>query len=1624
MYKDSFMTNYIFEATDQQDAVTFPCSATQKQFWLLNRIMPDNPAYNIPLAFIAGADFDLDVLQRCFQTLVARHEVLHSLFKLDGDELTQQLLENYQFVIEPETLPADVSLEDYAQERCSKAFNLEFDTAFRASCTQLPDGRYLIIFCFHHIAVDHSAVLIFEQEFKTLFQAYSNGETCELPELEVQFGDYVLWYNENYTDEDLEPAYTFWQDLLQGHSGELNLPLDIERQPDNKGKGSELIFHADKPHSDVILQFTRQRGLSPYVAGLTALKVLLHRYSGQSDIIIGSPFTERGQLEELENVVGCFLNMLPLASHVHGHETFLELIDQQNIVFQGALDNAIVSIEGIINRTNMPRKPGMNPVFQAGFTFQDPPADMAIPGVQIESLPVYSGGAMYDLHLWLWDDNGQLGGLIWYAAECFHESTIKKFADDFQSLYARLATNPDVPVSTLLGAVHLSEFDADLPANALSSASVRHFAAAQEPKAPVLLPQVVASCWTLTDSVTEQQIQSRLAELSQQKGVDLSRVIRQSGDAFEWESLSESVALQTHRCASVSDAQAIFERSIKALETPSLGNPLTEVHWVSCDDGASLLAVLAHPSCMDAAAVNALGGFLIGAESAVDPVPYRPQFKPDYHAHSAHLSRFWKDYVGSEWEVLSLVPDSPRALEFLGAADKVSLQISADQSNGVVQMAQQLGVSVPMLWLSILGLLLYRHTQQDEFGLGVAVDTAASGMVGSNVLPFRMECDGAETITSVVERVSRDVTRLCHLGAFPYNDIVAYSPQNDGELDRLPLTQALIRITGHSGDHSAQRTTLKPRVQGDLEFDVVVGSDSVAIDLAFARDVFSANSMQALLDRLPLMISGLLKGAHQTVDLLPIERPEDKAEKVGVAQGPEYELLAPNMVDMFKDSFQQHGDRVALLDENQSLTYDELWARAGEVAQVLVEKELQGTLVALYLDRTVDMIVALLGVLRAGATYVPLDPDNPLERIRVVLEDSGAKCCITDKAHEEGLNSLGLPISMMPIESFEPASNPIDLDTIHCDAAQPAFVIFTSGSTGRPKGVAIPHRAVVNFFQFIADKPGMNKDDIVLATTTLSFDMAVIELLIPLIVGARAFIATRRDAVDGARLQHLIDTQGVTFLQATPTSWRILLASGWTGSARMKALSGGEALTSDLRDQLLPKVKELWNCYGPTETTVDSTVKHVLADTPSSCIGAPVGNTTVHVMNVALQPQPLGVMGELCIGGLGLALGYYGRDDLTAERFVTLPDGERVYRTGDRVYQDRNGEVHYFGRLDDQVKIRGYRIELGEIEARLREQPHIENAVVIVVGKTAAERRLIAYYQVDESGEVSAAELKAALSASLASYMVPQQFVLVDIMPRTSSGKVDKKRLAAMPLPEIGEDDHLSLDQEASQAIAALDEVAEAVVVIDANKKERFCHYLLENDAYINPTALRKLGRELGKDGLPLRQFQEVEVFSKDENGAIAWRSLYDSASSDQSPQTDMEKYIHKLWCELFARTNIKRSDNFFDIGGHSLLAVQVLVRLREDHGIQISQDKLLMGTLEVFALECEKHLKPETTDDRELSTPSEQRAEPVEKRTENIASEEAEREPSTSESDEPSQQPEGKDDSKGLLSRFFKRKK
>ena len=1028
-------------ATIEKEAkFEYSLSPTQSALWFMHEIAEDNSAYNIPLAMRYKGSLIVSALKSAFALLIERHEILRTTYGEHHGEMIQ-LISSCGIVDFRESQVEAAQLENSLNKAAQEPFDLRNGSSIYCHVFKVAEDDHVVLLNLHHISVDHTSLMQLMRELEQGYNKFSKGETPQFEKPHLHYADYVHWLKQQPNEQEQKDKIEIWKQRLENFSGVLDLPLDKPRPSIASGAGAQYLFEYDTQLSEKAAKFSSEHSVSLYITLLSNFCILLNRYSKQDDVIVGTPFANRANQEDLQGVVGCFINTLPLATNLADCRNFESVIAEVKSVMFEAYDNQDVPLNKIVDAVHPVRDLSYNPLFQVGFIFQEPPAGIELNGLNSELIPVHSGGAMYDIHVWIWQKEGRLSGLIWYNTDVFIESTIARLSEHF----------------------------------------------------------------------------------------------------------------------------------------------------------ASFLNVLTDDS------------------------------KSDFRA--------------------------------------LSILTNNEQN-------------------------LYQDMNQTDMALP----------------------EGA-TLHSLISQTASN-----------------------------------------------------------------------------------------------------------------------------------------------------RADDIAVVGQEGQLTYAELEQRSDLLARYLIGRGVTvRNSVGVSMERSCDMLVTLLGILKTGASYIPMDPGYPKERLAYMAEQADIRLIITCDSTKDDIDYFNYELLSIDGQwgniSDQTSSHQLPV----VDPENIAYVIFTSGSTGLPKGVQVPHRSVVNFLLSMASKPGFEAKDRLLAITTLSFDIAVLELYLPLVVGGRTVIASDDAVMDGDDLKDLIQEHKISVMQATPSTWRSLLAADWKGGD-IRVLCGGEPFPVDLASTLSDTCTEVWNMYGPTETTVWSTCRLVNPERPN-IIGTPIANTQCYVLNKQGQQQPIGVEGELYISGQGVTHGYLNRPELTEKVFVKLPsfNNELLYRTGDSVRLIASGELEYVQRIDNQVKVRGYRIELGEIESVIIKHEAVAECAVAVKEYTAVDKRIVAYVRFEGHQHLTMTDVRRYLRDYLPDYMIPQLLVELDAVPLTPNGKIDRK---ALPDPY---------------------------------------HSLASDDKMLEPN-------------------------------------------------TPVEKALAELWQKAIGVEQVSLDSYFFDIGGHSMLSMQVIYKIDEVFGIRLKPTDMVLNTLEQIA--------------------------------------------------------------------------
>ncbi len=764
---------------------------------------------------------------------------------------------------------------------------------------------------------------------------------------------------------------------------------------------------------------------------------------------------------------------------------------------------------------------------------------------------------------------------------------------------------------------------------------------------------------------------------------------------------------------------------------------------------------------------------------------------------------YWVQQFSGSVPTVDFPTDRPRPPLRTFNSQREDWQISETLVTAIKQLGTKFGCSFMTTLLSGFEVFLYRLTGQEDLVVGIsAAGQAATGnynLVGHcvNLLPLRTQIDSQESFSDYLKKRKTTVLDAYDRQQFTFGSLLQKLalPRDPS---RIPLVPIIFNIDQGLDTNTLNFDSLEveffsnPRAYENFEIFINATElrGKLTLECQYNTNLFDRETICRRLAEFETLLTSIVANPDEmiaTIGLLP------KAERQLLERWNQTETDYPQNLcihQLVEAQVAKNPDAIAVVFEERQITYQELNQRANKLAAYLVSLGVKPEVkVGICIERSLEMVVGLLGILKAGGAYVPIDPAYPSDRIAFLLEDAQVTVLVTQESLKSGLPKYTAKVVCLDSD-WETINNTKAISSIDIKPDNLAYVIYTSGSTGKPKGVLIPHSNAVNLLHSIQQKPGLTAEDVLLAVTTIAFDIALSEIFLPLSVGAKLVLVSQQVAADGVQLLETLNlnTSGATFMQPTPITWRLLLEAGWQGNSNLKMISTGEALPRELANRLLPMGTELWNLYGPTEITIWATSCQVKEGNKNINIGYPIANTQTYILDANLQPVPIGVPGELHIGGAGVARGYLNRPELTQEKFIANPFSldtqSRLYKTGDLARFLPDGQIECLGRIDYQVKVRGFRIELGEIEAIMAEYPIVKEAVAIAREDSPGEKLLVGYFVAntdDKDADEHIPELRLFLKERLPDYMVPTQFMALDAMPLTPNGKVDRK---ALPKPD------------------------------------------------------------------------------------------------------------------------------------------------------------------------------------------------------------------------------------------------
>jgi amino acid adenylation domain-containing protein len=941
----------------------------------------------------------------------------------------------------------------------------------------------------------------------------------------------------------------------------------------------------------------------------------------------------------------------------------------------------------------------------------------------------------------------------------------------------------------------------------------------------------------------------------------------------------------------------IITRSIRPYDLSA--GPLLRILIVRIAQDRRIMAVMTHHIVSDGWSMGVFirdfSHFYYSLTNTTQPdLPGMPCRFADYTAWQSlrpqvigQVTReYWEQQLSMPLPILELPADRPRPSSVSYAGSSVFFKMPAEVRSGLERLCRDERTTIFTALLGVFYVLLSRYSGHSDIIIGSPTANRESPDLENlfgfflNMAPMRIRVKNDLTFRQLVRNIDNVVRDGIIHHSIGFDSLVEIiKPKRD--FGHAPVFQVMFAFENYSMQaQSAKGTSMRflPVDRGATEFDLSLymwpEQEGLACMFEYSVDLFDHDTIERMAAHFANIAMAVAANADTPNCSIPMLSQNERS--VILDQWNDTKRPFPRDMcahQLFTSQAAQTPSAVAVACGGRKYSYKQLDEASDGIVSMLVKNGvLPDDLVGLCMERSFDMVAALVGVLKSGAAYVPLDPNYPTERLAYMIEDAGLKLIVSDETTMSAVTFARSTIHVLTVHSLE--SGMPSCAAISVSPAQTAYIIYTSGSTGKPKGVRIPHSAVVNFLCSMTREPGIAPTDIVMAVTTLSFDISVLEILLPLSCGACTVIVDHETSRDAMQLAELIATSNATVMQGTPSTWRLLCAAGWNGSLALKALCGGEPLPHDLLRDLFPKVKELWNMYGPTETTVWSSCCRITGTQAPVLIGRPIANTTMYILDSAMQPVPIGVLGELYIGGAGLALGYHNRPELTGQRFLTSPfsDGN-IYKTGDLARYRHDGSLECMGRIDSQVKIRGFRIELGEIENVMLSHANVRHCAAVCKEFSPGDTRLIAFYVLKQRGSMTVTDIRNHCKSFLPDYMVPQHYVEMDAMPLTPAGKTDRKSLQVP----------------------------------------------MENPAENKPAR--------------------------------------------SEPYTAGEIYLAGVWKQALRVDKVSAQDNFFDIGGHSLLSMSVITKIKNETGVEIHPRAMMLNTLKQIAENHDLRKKAEKTE-------------------------------------------------------------
>jgi amino acid adenylation domain-containing protein len=1466
----------------------YPLSSSQHRLWMLCQLEDGNIAYNMPGVCTLEGQLSYPALAYAMDTLIARHESLRTVFREEESGTIRQFIlspEEIGFSIDRRDLRAENDIDGtgkkLVQESLYKPFDLASGPLVRICLFQVADNKWIFVHVMHHIISDGRSTNVLIQELLTLYNAHTKQQPNPLRPLSIQYKDYAVWEQQQLNKEQLRIHENYWLKQFDGNLPVLDFPVDNKRPKVRSYNGRTISKSINTRYSKAIRTASQEKGGTLFMGLLALVNMLMYRYTGQEDIVIGTPIAGR-EHADLENQIGFYLNTLALRTQFNHQQHFSELLENIKQVTLSAYEHQVYPFDKLIDKLQLKRDLSRNPLFDVMILLQNTNiVSSTATGTQMGDIKIarYGGGegvvSKYDLTFYFTEINETIRLDIEYNNDLFNKETIENMWSYFESLLGAMAGNPQATIQELIfmamPQVELPiAFNGQVPAAAACSEHQKRLWFIDQFEknnlyegSPVYhnLPLIVKMSSPLHAIALNAAVKRLLAN----HAILRSRVVIRNSEPFLVISDDTTTGVRRHTLQGylyekelIAECEAIIDAPFN-IDT----DQLIRFDHVCYNGDKYMFIITAHHLVADRSSLVTLFNALMNDYNALlnGTIPAAKAALPQYAEYAAwQLSMpaeaqaaalfYWKNKL-KDAPILYLDTDQPREHIHIYKSAFAKQTLTATLSEKLRAWCNEKEITPFDFLLTAFNTLLFRYTGSEEIVIGTFAGNRQQDTLQqlagplSNLVTLKTNVNANTAFEELLQNVAADYHHAIKFADIPFEKVVLeVNPGKD--MSRTALFDVIFHYEEAAAIANGFEVLELNHGLGKYDFNLLVtNSDQFKFCLTYNDKYFNRAGIERLLAHFTGIIAAALETPAAAVSGLQYLGEAEVFNLVTTLNDtlsgyPEQE----NIVTLFEAQVAAAPDNIAVAFENTTLTYAELndiTNRLGDYLRTNYQL-VPGDLAGMLLERSEKMIIAIMGILKAGAAYVPIDPQYPKERIEYMIADSGCKVLI----NEQELARFNSVAHLYSNTNLAPVNHSGDL----------AYVIYTSGTTGTPKGTLIEHRNVVSLMKPDRQLFDFGPSDVWTMFHSYCFDFSVWEMYGALLFGGKVIVVPAMTAKDSHLFLALLQQEQVTVLNQTPSAFdslvKVTLATDAPPLQLRYVIFGGEALSpGNLKEWYRQyPATQLINMYGITETTVHVTYKKITAveiEKNNSNIGKPIPTLTCYVLDQQQNLLPAGISGELYVGGEGVSKGYINKKELTATRFVENPfkPGERLYRSGDKVKMLDNGELEYAGRIDDQVKIRGYRIELGEIENVLRQHPQVEEAVVIAKKDDKGDNNLVAYVVSRE--KLNTIELRQAIALHIPAYMLPAHFVQLDKIPLTSNGKTDKKNL---PVPSA--------------------------------------ENLMAGIAYI-------------------------------------------------VPRNATEEKLVAVWQQILGKENIGVKDNFFELGGHSLKATRLVSQIHKDFDVKLA---------------------------------------------------------------------------------------